>query len=85
MVLTCVHDLQPKRLIQMVTGELIRCYPLSMARVDGKPMPVRHAIISACSGWIRVKLWGQDALDALLVILLRSVMFGVIKKMEACG
>ena len=66
MVLTCVHDLQPKRLIQMVTGELIRCYPLSMARVDGKPMPVRHAIISDCSGWIRVKLWGQDALDALI-------------------
>ena len=66
MVLTCVHDLQPKRLILMITGELIRCYPLSMARVAGEPMPLRHAIISDCSGWIRVKLWGQDAVDALL-------------------
>ncbi len=37
-----------------------------MVRVDGQPMPLRHAIVSDCSGWIRVKLWGQDALDALL-------------------
>ena len=64
MTLTCVHDLQPKRYIHSFIGELIRCYPLSMALVGDEPMPVRHVVLSDCSGWIRVKLWGQDALDA---------------------
>jgi len=61
---TCVHDLQSKRFISSLSGELIRCYPITMARVQNQPMPVRHVVLSDCSGWIRVKLWGQDALDA---------------------
>lgn len=61
---TCVHDLQSKRFIYSFRGELIRCYPLAMACVENEPMPVRHVVLSDCSGWIRVKLWGQDAIDA---------------------
>ena len=64
MTLTCIHDLQAKRFIHSFIGELIRCYPLSMALVGNEPMPVRHVVLSDCSGWIRVKLWGQDAINA---------------------
>ena len=37
-----------------------------MALVDNKPMPVRHVVVSDCSGWIRVKLWGQEACEVTL-------------------
>jgi hypothetical protein len=61
---TIVHDLQSKRYIDSLSGELIRCYPLTMALVEKEPMAVRHVVLSDCSGWVRVKLWGQDAIDA---------------------
>ena len=66
MVPTCIHDIQSKRLIHSFVGELIRCYPISMVLVDQNPMPVRHVVVSDCSGWIRVKLWGQEACEATL-------------------
>lgn len=58
---TCVHDLLPKRYVKFLVGEVIRCYPISMALVNGNPMEVRNVVVSDCSGWVRVKLWGQDA------------------------
>ena len=63
---TCVHDLQSKRFISSLRGEVIRCYPLAMARVENQPMPVRHVVLSDCSGWILVKLWGPDAIHAAI-------------------
>ena len=66
MVPTCIHDIRSKRLIDSFVGELIRCYPISMALVGENPMSVRHVVVSDCSGWIRVKLWGQEAREATL-------------------
>ena len=64
MTRTCVHDLLPKRFINSLVGEVIRCYPVSMTQVDDDHMPVRHVVVSDCSGWVPVKLWGQDAMSA---------------------
>lgn len=65
MIRTCVHDLLPKRRINSLVGEVIRCYPISMAQVKDNYIAVRHVVVSDCSGWVRVKLWGQDALAAI--------------------
>ena len=59
---TCVHDIWPKRFINSLVGEVIRSYPISMTQVNENHMPVRHVVVSDCSGWVRVKLWGQDAM-----------------------
>ncbi len=56
-----------------------------MARVDGKPMPVRHESYQITADGFELNCGVKMLLTPCLVILLRYVMCGVIKTMEACG
>ena len=65
MVMTCIHDLKPNRVVSSIEGTVARSYPLSMKYAKYRWIAFREIVLEDDSGWVTVKVWGPSAIDVI--------------------